>query len=167
MVFFAGLSQTLCGWWEMNLGNTFMATIFAAYGAFSLSFGSMYLPAFGVVSAYTLADGTLSPEFNEAMGLFFIAWMVVTTLLLIASLRSSVGLVATLASTLMLFLTLAVHYFTGSTGLRTAAGVFGLLAAAAAWWTAMAGLWTSDTTYACLRVSPISLCAREDPAKLC
>ena len=30
----------------------------------------MYLPAFGVISAYTLADGTLSPEFYQAIGVY-------------------------------------------------------------------------------------------------
>lgn len=28
------------------------------------------LKAFGVISAYTLADGTLSPEFNQAIGIY-------------------------------------------------------------------------------------------------
>jgi hypothetical protein len=40
----------------------------------------LYLPQLGVVNAYVLADGSLSPQFNQAVGIFLIAWMIVTLL---------------------------------------------------------------------------------------
>jgi hypothetical protein len=38
------------------------------------------MPQLGVGAAYTLADGSLSPQFNQAVGIFLIAWMIVTWL---------------------------------------------------------------------------------------
>lgn len=43
----------------------------------------LYLPQLGVVNAYVLADGSLSPEFNQAVGIFLIAWMIVTCLFIL------------------------------------------------------------------------------------
>ena len=33
------------------------------------------ISAFGVISAYTNADGTIRAEFNQAIGLYMMAWM--------------------------------------------------------------------------------------------
>ncbi|WOO78448.1 ammonium permease ATO2-like protein [Vanrija pseudolonga] len=153
LVLFGGISQTLCGWWEMSLGNTYMATIFGSHGAFSLSYGAMYLPAFGVVSAYTLPDGTLGSEFSEALGLYFVGWAMVSVLFVMGSLRSSVAMMAVLTATALSFLTLAVYHLTESNGARIAGGVFSALTTAAAWWTAMAGYWHEDNTSPWVRVS--------------
>ncbi len=46
----------------------------------SSSDGGLFLPALGVVQAYTLADGSLSPEFDQAIGIYLISWMIVTWL---------------------------------------------------------------------------------------
>lgn len=74
-ILFGGLTQTLVGWFEMFLGNTYAATMFASYGAWNMTFGCIFIPAFGVIQAYTLEDGTLSPEFNQAMAIFNFAWL--------------------------------------------------------------------------------------------
>ncbi|GFZ46979.1 hypothetical protein JCM24511_04205 [Saitozyma sp. JCM 24511] len=157
LILFGGITQSLCGWWEMFLGNTFSATIFGSYGAFNLTYGALYLPAFGVITAYQNPDGSLRPEFNQAIGLYLMAWMMVTVLFIIGSLRSSAGVLTTLVFTALAFLALGIYNMAGLDGGRIAGGVFGMVATASAWWTAMAGYWTPDTTFRWIKVNPIDL----------
>jgi len=49
---YGGLAQLLAGMWEFACGNTFGATAFSTYGAFWISFGCIYVPWFGILSAY-------------------------------------------------------------------------------------------------------------------
>ncbi|RXK37007.1 hypothetical protein M231_05714 [Tremella mesenterica] len=157
VILYGGITQTLCGWWEMFLGNTFSATIFGSYGAFNLTYGAIYLPAFGVIQAYQNADGTMKPEFNQAVGLYMMAWMMVTILFILGALRSSLAVLLTLVFTGLTYLTLGIYYFYALDGARIAGGVFGMLATAAAWWAAMSGFWHPDSTFAFIRVGPIDL----------
>lgn len=138
LIFFGGVSQTFCAWWEMSLGNTFMATVFGVFGAFSLSLGCMHVPAFGLAG---------TPDFEPGLGLFLLSFMMVFTLILLGALKTSVNVLATLATAQLFSLLLGAHYLSGSEGLRIAAATFGMLATAASWWTAITGLWTADVTF--------------------
>lgn len=139
LVFFGGVSQTLCAWWEMSLGNTFMATVFGVFGAFSLSVGCLLLPAFGLAGA----------ERDAGLGLVLLSFMMVFALLVLGSLKCSLNVIAMLGSTLVFVLLLGVHHITGahSAPLRVASGSLGMLATACTWWSAVTGLWTSDVTF--------------------
>jgi len=156
-ILFGGITQTLCGWWEMFLGNTFGATLFATYGAFNLTFGALYLPAFGVAAAYTNPDGTIRPEFSQAVGIFCMIWMVVTILFILGSLRSSGAVLFTLIFTALALLGLGINNFNGSNGARIAGGAFGMCATVTAFWGAMAGFWVKDTTFGFIKLNPLDL----------
>ncbi|EIW66210.1 hypothetical protein TREMEDRAFT_65818 [Tremella mesenterica DSM 1558] len=112
---------------------------------------------FGVIQAYQNADGTMKPEFNQAVGLYMMAWMMVTILFILGALRSSLAVLLTLVFTGLTYLTLGIYYFYALDGARIAGGVFGMLATAAAWWAAMSGFWHPDSTFAFIRVGPIDL----------
>ncbi|KAL8280250.1 hypothetical protein RQP46_007364 [Phenoliferia psychrophenolica] len=157
LILYGGVFQSLVGMWEMFLGNTFGATVFSSYGAFNLTYGALYLPAFGVAAAYTLPDGSLSPQFEQAIGLYLISWFIVTMLFVIGALRSSGAVLSTLIFTALAFLLLAVNAFNPSDAARIAGGSFGMLASACAFWGAMCGFWVKDTTYALFTPSPIDL----------
>ncbi|KAM0747620.1 hypothetical protein T439DRAFT_317713 [Meredithblackwellia eburnea MCA 4105] len=162
LILYGGISQSLVGWFEMYLGNTFGATVFGSYGAFNLTYGALYLPAFGVISAYTLPDGTLSPQFSQAIGLYLIAWFIVTMLFIIGALRSSAAVLSTLVFTALAFLTLAINSFTGSDASRVAGGAFGMAATFCSFWAAICGFWSKDATFAFLTPSPIDLSSKDN-----
>lgn len=123
----------------MSLGNTYMATLFGIFGAFSFSVGCSLLPIFGL----------LSSERDAGLGLVLLSFMMLFTLVLLGSLKCSLNLIATVAGTMLFSLFLGAHHISGAThdGLRNAAGAFGMIATAASWWTAVTNLWTADVTF--------------------
>ncbi|GAA5960161.1 hypothetical protein JCM8115_002532 [Rhodotorula mucilaginosa] len=155
LMLYGGIAQWVTGLVEIISGNTFGATVFCSYGAFNMTYAALYLPAFGVAQAYTLPDGSISPEFSQAIGLYLIVWMMVTIFFMIAALRTTLAVFSTLFFTAVTFLVLAINNFTGSDSARIAGGVFGLCASACSWWGAASALWGPETTFSAIRVSPI------------
>ncbi|POY70521.1 hypothetical protein BMF94_6435 [Rhodotorula taiwanensis] len=160
LMLYGGIAQWITGLVEMFSGNTFGATVFGSYGAFNMTYAALYLPAFGVIQAYTLADGSISPELNQAIGLYLIVWMMVTIMFMFAALRTTAAVFATLTFTALTFLLLAINEFTGNDAARIVGGVFGLVASASSWWAAASALWVPDTTFGALQVSPIGMARR-------
>ncbi|BEJ15993.1 hypothetical protein CspHIS471_0505980 [Cutaneotrichosporon sp. HIS471] len=162
LMFFVGITQTLVGWFEMFIGNTFSATIFCAFGGFSFSYVGFFLPAMGIVDAFTdKVTGEISPDLPNSLGIFLSIWSGITFLFLLAALRSSVAIILVLFFTSMAFALLAAQQFTGSLAVTRAAGAFCVMDAACGFWAAMAGYWTPDTTYAFIRVDPIDLSPKD------
>jgi hypothetical protein len=64
-IFSGGLTQVLASMWEFPRGNTFGATVFASYGSFWMSYGTIYIPASGIIAAYS--DPT---ELANALGIY-------------------------------------------------------------------------------------------------
>lgn len=135
---FLGVTQTLVGWFEMFIGNTFSATIFICYGGFIWSYTMIFYPGFAVLEAYTV-DGVLQDEFNQAVGMFMIIWSVVTFFFILAALRSSVAILGTLFFTMMSFIMMAAQSMTGANSARIAAGSFQVIAGSFGYWAALAG----------------------------
>lgn len=152
LIFFGGVSQTFCAWWEMSLGNTYMATVFGVFGAFSLSVGCVLLPAFGLGAA----------ERDAGLGLVLLSFMMLLALITLGSLKCSLNVLAMLGSSLLFVLLLGTHHISGagSSALRIAAGSFGMLATACTWWTAVTNLWTSDVTF--LRSPVVTLYSKSE-----
>jgi len=89
---YGGLAQFVAGIEEWACGNTFGATAFASYGGFWLSFATLFIPQFGVVSesgfhfnpddrgVRLFADLTFSAaytsasELESAIGLYLATW---------------------------------------------------------------------------------------------
>ncbi|KZO96362.1 hypothetical protein CALVIDRAFT_563857 [Calocera viscosa TUFC12733] len=155
--FYAGITQILVGMWEMFLGNTFGATVFATYGGFNLSYGALYLPGVGVQALYTDANGVVSPDFAQAVGIYLLIWDAITLLFLIGCLRSSIPVVFTFATTVVSLTLLAANSFTGIDSLAVAGGAFGLGAAAGAYYAALAGFYSPTVTFKAIRLPPMSL----------
>lgn len=156
LIFFLGITQTLTGWFEMFIGNTYSATIFVCYGGFILSYSFIYLPSMGVLEAYTdKATGALRPEFHSAVGIYLGIWSGITFLFIIASLRSSVAILSTLVFTCISFALLAAAEIGGNASVKTASGATCMIAGLCGYWSAMAGYWTPDIAY--FSVPPIDL----------
>lgn len=136
--FYGGLAQLLTGMWEFKVGNTFGATAFTSYGAFWLA----------VAATLQL---NLIPN-HAAFGFFLLGWTIFTALMFVATLRLSVALMTVFGLLAVTFLMLTLGEF----GLPTTqlGGWLGLATAAAAWYTALAGLLVSVKSSLTLPIGP-------------
>ncbi|ORY26237.1 GPR1/FUN34/yaaH family-domain-containing protein [Naematelia encephala] len=149
---YGGLAQLIAGIEEWACGNTFGATAFASYGGFWISFATLYIPQFEVVAAY----GDAASELDSALGIYIAAWGIVTFIFLIACLRSSVALVSLFFFLDVTFWCLCGGFLGPSVNATKAGGAFGILTAAIAGYTALAGLLTKDTSHFILPVGDLS-----------
>ena len=130
---YGGIGQFAAGMWEYRKGNTFGATAFGSYGAFWISFWALV----------TFYAKDLGGAAGSAVGWYLIAWGIFTTIMFVASLRTT-------AAVAVVFLLLAVtfyflgfgewttHAWVGRTG-----GWLGIATAGAAWYAAMASVTAS------------------------
>ncbi|CBQ67592.1 probable FUN34-transmembrane protein involved in ammonia production [Sporisorium reilianum SRZ2] len=153
---YGGIAQFLAGMWEFAAGNTFGATAFASYGAFWWSYAIIQIPWFGVAEGTYNRNGVPEAQLANAIGIYLAAWFIFTFIMLVASFRSSVGLVALFFFLDITFLLLFVAEFTGKSNIQTAGGAFGILTAAIAWYVGAAGLLTPDTSFFTLPVIELS-----------
>ncbi|KAL8669471.1 MAG: hypothetical protein Q9168_005944 [Polycauliona sp. 1 TL-2023] len=142
---YGGLVQLLAGMWEMAVGNTFGATALSSYGGFWLSFAIILTPGgFNIESAYEEMQSIQA--FYDAFGFFLMGWFIFTFVLLLVTLRSTVAFFFLFFTLDLAFLFLGIGYLqrdsTNSPNppLIKTGGFFGLLAAFAAWYNALAGI---------------------------
>ncbi|KAJ7235172.1 GPR1/FUN34/yaaH family-domain-containing protein, partial [Mycena haematopus] len=74
-LFTGGLATFMAGMWHFPRGNGYGAAVFTMYGTFWMSYGLFIIPGTGIAAAYT------TREFRSAIGIYFMAWMMVTILL--------------------------------------------------------------------------------------
>jgi len=147
---YGGLVQLLAGMWEMAVGNTFGATALSSYGGFWLSFAIILTPG-GFAIESTLAEVSES-NFLNSFGLYLMGWFIFTTILVICTLRSTVAFFFLFFTLDMAFLMLGIGYLQNDGvhpqhGCIVAGGAFGLLAAFAAWYNALAGIADSSNSF--------------------
>lgn len=137
-LFVGGLAQFLAGMWEFACANTFGATAFTMYGAFWMSFGTLYIPGSGILDAY----GSDASELDSALGIYLMVWFIVTFLLFIASLRRNVGLIALFFFLTLTFLLLGISKLitTNSVAVGKAGGALGIVTAFIAFYVGTAQL---------------------------
>ncbi|KAL8949686.1 MAG: hypothetical protein Q9222_004227 [Ikaeria aurantiellina] len=142
---YGGLVQLLAGMWEMAVGNTFGATALSSYGGFWLSFAIILTPGgFNIEEAYTSMQSIAA--FYDAFGFFLMGWFIFTTIILMCTLRSTIAFFVLFFTLDMAFLLLGIGYLhrdaegAPNPPIIKAGGFFGLLAAFAAWYNALAGI---------------------------
>jgi len=139
-IFCGGLAQLLAGMWEFPKGNAFGATAFTSYGAFWMSFATIYLPSTGIVDAYK----GKGDELDNAIAIYLITWFMFTFFMFIASLKKNVGLVSLFGCLTLTFLLLAIGAFTGNAKCHKAGGALGIVTALIAYYSALSGLMTKE-----------------------
>jgi succinate-acetate transporter protein len=143
--FYGGLAQMLAGMWEFRSGNTFGATAFTSYGAFWIALGFTLLFLKQVVPSAT------------GVGFFLLGWTIFTGLMLLGTLRSNVALVLVFAFLFLTFLALSIGWLAGaSTGWINIGGWLGIITALIAWYTALAGVLSSERSAFKLPVGPLA-----------
>jgi len=137
-----GLTQFLAGMWEFVTGNTFAATMFSMLGGFYLSVGAIYWPGSGIAAAYANnGDG------NDALGVFFTAFFILSVIMTIGSIRQSIGITTLWGSLFMVFLLVMIGAFREQEKVIKAAGGFGIWTSAVAFYCGAAGLWTKNAAF--------------------
>ncbi|CAH0027282.1 unnamed protein product [Clonostachys rhizophaga] len=151
---YGGFIQILAGMWEMAVGNTFGATALSSYGGFWMSYGILLSPPWNISSPVNGPYSSDAAQLNSAVGLYLTGWFILTTVLLLCTLRSTVAFVFLFLTLDLAYLFLACESFAKSVGhlaladrLRVAGGVFGILAAFAAWYNALAGLMDDSNSF--------------------
>ncbi|WVQ85919.1 hypothetical protein IAT38_008087 [Cryptococcus sp. DSM 104549] len=139
---FSGIVQTVSGLLGWASGNTFAAVAMTSYGSFWLSFAVFVIPQFEVAKAYASAEA-----FQEALGLYLFCWAIVTFIFLLASLRSSVGMVVLFTLLDFNFWLLAIGNLAGSEKCLKAGGGIGLANSLVGAWVALAEMNTPDTSF--------------------
>ncbi|KAL8733512.1 MAG: hypothetical protein Q9181_003560 [Wetmoreana brouardii] len=146
---YGGLVQLLAGMWEMAVGNTFGATALSSYGGFWLSFAIILTPGgFAIEEAYTNMT-----DFLDAFGFFLMGWFIFTTILLLCTLRSTIAFFFLFFTLDLAFLLLGIGYLhrdakgEPNPPVIKAGGFFGLLAAFAAWYNAIAGIADNSNSF--------------------
>lgn len=151
-LFYGGVVQVIAGIWELIIENTFGATVFTTYGGFWLSYAAICLNAFDITGSYTSTS-----ELQNALGLYLIAWALVTLLFTMCTLRSTVAMFSLLFMLTLTFVLLAAQNFAAASGsgsaahVGSAAGVVGCVTAALAYYNAMAGLLNWENSWISVR----------------
>ncbi|KAK5170672.1 uncharacterized protein LTR77_005262 [Saxophila tyrrhenica] len=147
IMFFGGICQFIAGIMEFIAGNSFGATVFPSYAAFNFSYAMIFIPGTGIMAAYTDPNtGELTPDFNNALGMFAWAWFILTVIFTIAAMRSSWILFLTLFFLDIELLLLAVGYMLSSSSILIAGNSVGFLVALCSYWAGCAGLYSGGLT---------------------
>lgn len=157
--FYGGAAQLVAGMFEIAVGNTFGGVALSSYGGFWGSYAAIQVESFGIVAAYEGKE----EELRYALGIFLIGWFIFTFFLMLVTLKSTVAFFLIFFFLSITFLLLAISEFKGSTSVKKAAGVFGVLTAFAAWYNAYAGIANKQNTY--ITVKAISLPDLQDKSK--
>ena len=151
-LFYGGIVQLLAGMWEFKAGNTFGATAFSSYGGFWLAFGVIFIPGSGILASFSNAAAS---ALHPAIGLFLLGWAIFTFMMLLATLKSNIALIAVFALLFLTFLVLAIAELGGGSSITQIGGVLVILTALVAWYTALAGLLSSAKSAFTLPIGPI------------
>jgi len=143
-LFYGGLAQFLAGMWEFATGNTFGATAFTSYGSFWLSFACLFIPGTGIGEAYKAATPGME---DDAIGIFLMAWMVLTALFFIGSLRKSIGLSALFFFLTTTFFILAIGFLNKKVNIIKIGGYCGLVTAIIAYYCGLADMLTENDLF--------------------
>ncbi len=143
---YGGIAQMLAGMWEFRKGNVFGATAFTSYGAFWLSF-------WAYVTFY--AKEVPAASHGQAAGWYLMAWAIFTTLMVIASLRTTAVLAGLFAVLNVAFYLLSFGALAANPDLTKLGGIVGLVAAAVAWYLCLAGVTASTFGRAILPNRPL------------
>lgn len=119
-----------------------------------MSYGILLSPPWNISSSTNGPYSSDAAALNSAVGLYLIGWFILTSILLLCTLRSTVAFFFLFLTLDLTYLLLACESYAKSAGhfaladeLRVAGGVFGMLAAFAAWYNALAGLLDGSNSF--------------------
>ena len=148
-LFYGGLAQLLAGLQEYKKGNTCGATAFTSYGAFWMSFAAFV----HIIVPEMIAAKT--PNINEAVGLFLLAWTLFTIYMMIGSFATNGALAALFVVLEITFVLLTWGNFANNASIIKLGGYLGIIVAVMAWYASGAGVLNSVFGKVILPVWPV------------
>ncbi|ODV98527.1 hypothetical protein PACTADRAFT_48270 [Pachysolen tannophilus NRRL Y-2460] len=145
-MFYGGFIQLCTGMWELALENTFGALALSSYGGFWMSFGAINIPWFGIASSYTNER-----DLEVATGFFLLGWTIFTFMLVLTTMKSTLGFFSLYFFLDLTFLLLSIGQLAPSTNCTRAGGIFGIITAFISWYNAYAGLANPENAYVTVR----------------
>ncbi|KZS99782.1 FUN34 transmembrane protein [Laetiporus sulphureus 93-53] len=144
-LFVGGLAQFAAGMWEFACANTFGATAFTMYGAFWMSYATIFIPGSGISAAY--ADA--AEDYATALGMYLMMWFIITFLLFVASTRRNIGMCALFFFLTITFLLLGIAELVKSTSAACAkaGGWTGIITAFIAFYVGQAQLMIREESW--------------------
>lgn len=144
---FGGLTQLIAGVICLRNGNSFTGLLFSTFGAFWLS-----LFAFAEYFLKTVPPA----QVGHALGLFLFAFGLAAAMVLLASFRTNIVVVAAIADLTVTLAVLGVGQYSASAGLIKFGGWLGLVAAALAFYLALAELCEFSYGHAVLPIGSLA-----------
>ncbi|KAJ3570643.1 hypothetical protein NP233_g4260 [Leucocoprinus birnbaumii] len=161
-VFAGGLVQLLAGMWEVPNGNTFGAVgkkrfcidskyeptdmmgflAFSAYGAFWMSYATIFIPGSGVIDSF----GGDMEQFSQAIGLYLITWFLITVLFIPPVVKRNIALTILLSVLALALLMLSIGAWNGKESVNKAGGVFGVITGLIAFYIGVAMMLLEERT---------------------
>ncbi|HEU0194939.1 MAG TPA: acetate uptake transporter [Gaiellales bacterium] len=138
-IFYGGLAQLLAGMWEFRNKNVFGATAFSSYGGFWLSLGS-----FTILASLTKLGSGL--DVTDALGWFFLAFLIFNSYMLLISLRLTKAVCAVFFTLEITEALVAIGYLQNTSDLVKWGGYIGVVTAVTAWYASAAGVANSTST---------------------
>ncbi|KAH8833003.1 FUN34 transmembrane protein [Flagelloscypha sp. PMI_526] len=135
-----GIAQMIAGICQFPRGNTFGFTLYLSYGAFWLSFSSIYIPGSGILEAY----GQDKIQFENALGIYLSGWFIVTCFFFVSTFRHDVMHSILFVILALTYLFLLLGAFLHSVALTRAAGVIGIVLAFNAYYIGISELLLSE-----------------------
>ena len=145
-VFMGGVVQFLAGIWGFFIGSqvgTFIFIVSTSYGAFWLSFGAIFIPAFGIGEAYAEHPEQL----NQGIGLMSVGWAIFTTMLVLCVMKSTLSFFWALFTLDLTIILLAAGFLLDSDKVKIAGGIMGVINTFAGWFEAFAGVANTHNSY--------------------
>ncbi|KAG7448200.1 uncharacterized protein BT62DRAFT_930294 [Guyanagaster necrorhizus] len=140
-LFTGGVAQFTGGVVEFARGVTFTGSVFTIYGTFWLSYAAVLLPNTGIATAY---DGE-TRMLQNALGIYFIIWSIITAMFLLTALRKTLALVILLSLLTVTFLFFGITEFThGNSAVAKATGIIGTITGFGAFYVGLGELLGAD-----------------------
>ncbi|KAF5321062.1 hypothetical protein D9619_000138 [Psilocybe cf. subviscida] len=115
-------------------------TAFASYGTFWMSYATIFIPASGILTAFSDPQ-----ELGNAVGIYLTTWCMVTVFFIFPCIRRNLSFVILLTILAFAFACLAAAQFTGNIMLQRAGGGFGVATALTAYYIGISDLMTAET----------------------
>jgi succinate-acetate transporter protein len=134
---------------EFRVGNTFGSTLHCSYGAFWLSFAMFLIPSLGIHEAYA-GD---QRAFTVAVGIFLMAWCLLTLVFTIGALKTNITILFVLGCLTLAFFFLALAQFiavphpSAAIKVNRAGGAFAIFCALGALYAGASGIMLPESTW--------------------
>ena len=148
-IFYGGVAQVIAGILEFRKGNTFGTTAFCSYGLFWLTL--VFLLIFPKTNSWGIEPS------DGSMAAYLFMWGLFTAMMFLGTLKLNRGLQFIFFTLTVLFWLLAVGDVTGSSAIKTIAGVEGVICGLSAIYVAVAEVLNEVYGRIVLPVGPVSV----------